>query len=277
MRRSRRPRPVRCLQIAGPDWSLATMPRTACDFGAVWSSFGKAWERHDPVRLGHRTHGRGAVIHVGPDGRVDALLRHPLHAGDRAFGIVLVSEGHELDVVGRVAGGVAAHPVDSGGPRLDAQGRMALTAHIDEEKAARRAENRREIVRQSGKFHALVATVSGVGFPTRTLRNLVMRTSLIVATSGSVTLSSFGDVAHERIREAIGAAMPDARRTSRESISNPSPRRSTSPERGRLNRTWSACCGPTADDRLRSRLRDGPIAWRFEAGRAASVPRTHRL
>ena len=140
------------------------MPKTAFDIGTVSSSLGKAWDRHDPVRLGHRTHGRGAVIHVGPDGEVDAFLRHPLHGDDHALGLVPVSEGHELDVVGRVAGGVAAHLVDSGGPCLEVQGRMALTAHIDEEKAARRAVTRQEIVRLSGKFHVLVAAVSGNGF-----------------------------------------------------------------------------------------------------------------
>ena len=87
--------------------------------------------------------------------------------------------------------------------RTDAQGLKALTDHITKEKAARHAGNRQEIIRLSGEFHVLVATVSGNGFLIQTLRELVTRTSLIVAMFGSGKSSCCRDDEHERILEAI--------------------------------------------------------------------------
>lgn len=89
--------------------------------------------------------------------------------------------------------------------RIDAQGLKALTEHINKEKAARQSENRQEVIRLSGEFHVLVATVSGNGFLTRTLRELVTRTSLIVAMFGSGKSSCCRDDEHQRILEAIEA------------------------------------------------------------------------
>lgn len=89
--------------------------------------------------------------------------------------------------------------------RIDARGLEALTDHVNKEKAARRSENRQEIIRLSGEFHVLVATVSGNGFLTRTLRELVTRTSLIVALFGSGKASCCRDDEHERLLEAIEA------------------------------------------------------------------------
>lgn len=87
--------------------------------------------------------------------------------------------------------------------RIDANGLKALTDHIVREKAARHADNRQEVIRLSGEFHVLVATVSGNGFLTRTLRELVTRTSLIVAMFGSGKSSCCRDDEHEGILEAI--------------------------------------------------------------------------
>lgn len=89
--------------------------------------------------------------------------------------------------------------------RIDARGLEALADHVNKEKAARRSENRQEIIRLSGEFHVLVATVSGNGFLTRTLRELVTRTSLIVALFGSGKASCCRDDEHERLLEAIEA------------------------------------------------------------------------
>ena len=65
-----------------------------------------------PVLLGHRAHGGGAVVDVRADDVVDALLRHLLHAGDGALGVLLIVEGDDLDVVGCVADLDAAGFVD---------------------------------------------------------------------------------------------------------------------------------------------------------------------
>ncbi len=87
--------------------------------------------------------------------------------------------------------------------RIDADGLKVLTDHIDREKAARLAENRQEIIRLSGEFHVLIATVSGNSFLIRTLRELVTRTSLIVAMFGSGNSSCCREDEHERILDAI--------------------------------------------------------------------------
>ncbi len=87
--------------------------------------------------------------------------------------------------------------------RIDAKGFIALTDHIKEERAARRSDNRQEIIRLSGEFHILIASVSGNGFLTRTLRELVTRTSLIVAMFGSGNSSCCREDEHEGILDAI--------------------------------------------------------------------------
>lgn len=93
--------------------------------------------------------------------------------------------------------------------RIDERGLKALTEHINKEKAARQAENRQEIIRLSGEFHVLVATVSGNGFLTRTLRELVTRTSLIVAMFGSGKSFCCRHDEHEKLLEAIEARDAD--------------------------------------------------------------------
>ena len=87
--------------------------------------------------------------------------------------------------------------------RIDATGIRELREHIEKEKQARVAGNRQEIIRLSGEFHVLVASVSGNGFLTQTLRELVTRTSLIVAMFGSGQPSCCRDDEHEAILEAI--------------------------------------------------------------------------
>lgn len=96
--------------------------------------------------------------------------------------------------------------------RYDEAGLRMLRDHIGKEKSARASENRQEIIRLSGEFHVLIATVSGNGFLTRTLRELVTRTSLIVAMFGSAPTSCCREDEHETILDAIEAR--DASRAS---------------------------------------------------------------
>lgn len=96
--------------------------------------------------------------------------------------------------------------------RIDEEGLRQLTDHIEREAAARQAENRQDVIRLSGEFHVLVAKVSGNGFLTRTLRELVTRTSLIVALFGAGEASCCRDDEHEKILQAIKAR--DARKAS---------------------------------------------------------------
>jgi len=82
-------------------------------------------------------------------------------------------------------------------------GLQTLASHIEEEKTARRGQDQQAIIRLSGEFHVLVATVSGNSLLTRTLRELVTRTSLIVALFGSGDSSCCREDEHVRILDAI--------------------------------------------------------------------------
>ena len=95
------------------------MPSTAFEAGGGVERLREGvGEVDDAVLLGHRAHGRRAVVDVGADDIVDAFLRHLLHAGDGALGVLLVVEGDDLDVVGLVADLDAARLVEPGGERL---------------------------------------------------------------------------------------------------------------------------------------------------------------
>ena len=87
--------------------------------------------------------------------------------------------------------------------KIDEKGLALLSDHIVREQNARLAENRQDIIRLSGEFHVLMASVSGNGFLTRTLRELVTRTSLIVAMFGAGRASCCREDEHENILEAI--------------------------------------------------------------------------
>lgn len=89
--------------------------------------------------------------------------------------------------------------------RIDAERLKLLNEHINKERKARQSGNRQDVIRLSGEFHVLVATVSGNAFLTRTLRELVTRTSLIVAMFGSGQSSCCREDEHEQILESIEA------------------------------------------------------------------------
>ncbi len=87
--------------------------------------------------------------------------------------------------------------------RIDSEGTAILRSHIEREKSARLSSDRQEVIRLSGEFHVLVAKMGGNNFLTRMLRELVTRTSLIVAMYGTGKSSCCRDDEHEKILEAI--------------------------------------------------------------------------
>jgi len=93
--------------------------------------------------------------------------------------------------------------------QIDNQGLDQLRRHIGKETEARKFGDRQEIIRLSGEFHVLLANVSGNRFLTRTLRELVTRTSLIVAMFGSGQASCCREDEHEKLLEVIEARDAD--------------------------------------------------------------------
>ena len=84
-----------------------------------------------------------------------------------------------------------------------------LTDHIALEDAARKENERTEIIRLSGEFHSKLAQVTGNKFISRMMRELVTRTSLIVGLFGTSEHASCPDDEHGRILKAIQARDPD--------------------------------------------------------------------
>jgi DNA-binding GntR family transcriptional regulator len=94
-------------------------------------------------------------------------------------------------VIERVAGGLA--PADGG----------RLRHHLTQERAADAAGDRRRLIRVSGEFHLLLAELAGNRAIARFLRELVSRTSLIIALyeAPGESCCSFGD--HAEIVAAL--------------------------------------------------------------------------
>jgi DNA-binding GntR family transcriptional regulator len=84
-----------------------------------------------------------------------------------------------------------------------------LTRHIALEDAARKENERTEIIRLSGEFHTKLAQATGNKFISRMMRELVTRTSLIVGLFGSSQNASCPDDEHSNILKAILARDPD--------------------------------------------------------------------
>jgi DNA-binding GntR family transcriptional regulator len=89
----------------------------------------------------------------------------------------------EAHVIVRLAGGLA--PADGG----------RLRHHLAQERAAHAAGDRRRLIRVSGEFHLLLAELAGNRAIARFLRELVSRTSLIIALyeAPGESCCSFGD------------------------------------------------------------------------------------
>ena len=97
----------------------------------------------------------------------------------------------EAHVIDRVAGGLT--PTDTG----------RLRRHVAAEREAHAAGDRRRLIRRSGEFHLLLAELAGNRSIARFLRELVSRTSLIIAVyeAPGEFCCSFGD--HAEIIEAL--------------------------------------------------------------------------
>lgn len=85
----------------------------------------------------------------------------------------------------------------------------ALEAHIALEDEARRRGDRPELIRRSGEFHVELARSHGNSVLQRTIRELVTRTSLIVALFGSDRRSTCPEGEHAGIVAAIVAGDAD--------------------------------------------------------------------
>jgi DNA-binding GntR family transcriptional regulator len=84
-----------------------------------------------------------------------------------------------------------------------------LTDHIALEDTAREQNERTEIIRLSGEFHAKLAQATGNKFIFRMMRELVTRTSLIVGLFGSSENASCPDDEHSNILKAIQSHSPE--------------------------------------------------------------------
>ncbi len=91
--------------------------------------------------------------------------------------------------------------VRNAGPRAIAR----LRSHIARESVARRSGSRREAIRMSGEFHRLLGEISGNEVLAAFLRELVMRSSLIIGLYAPHSAPLCDDDDHRDIVEAIAA------------------------------------------------------------------------
>ncbi len=85
-----------------------------------------------------------------------------------------------------------------------------LRRHIALEDVARTQRERQEIIRLSGEFHVKLAEATGNLVLRRVMRELVIRTSLIIGLFGTSGGSSCPDHEHQDIVDAIEKRDPDA-------------------------------------------------------------------
>lgn len=89
-------------------------------------------------------------------------------------------------------------------------GLEALRSHVKEEDEARAANDRTEIIRLSGEFHVELAKCHNNSVLTRVVRELVTRSSLIVALFGTNRDTSCPDDEHASIIDAIVSSDPQS-------------------------------------------------------------------
>lgn len=87
----------------------------------------------------------------------------------------------------------------------DARAISRLRAHVEDERAARDSGDARAIVRLSGGFHLLVGELAGSSYLWDVLRDLVSRTSLIVAMYQTRSQADCGPDEHAAIVDAVAA------------------------------------------------------------------------
>ncbi|CZF79451.1 HTH-type transcriptional regulator LutR [Grimontia celer] len=82
---------------------------------------------------------------------------------------------------------------------------LRLTKHVEKEKAAKKSGNRREIIKLSGDFHLLLATLSGNKVLAEILNDLITRSSLIIALYQREKQLDCGCHDHGEIIEAVAS------------------------------------------------------------------------
>lgn len=103
-----------------------------------------------------------------------------------------------------VEGGVVARLAGT----LTAPQAAALAEHGRREAAALKAGDRSESIRLSGEYHVLLAECAGSPFVERSMRELVSRTSMLVAMFESPGASSCACEEHEEITVALAEGDP---------------------------------------------------------------------
>jgi DNA-binding GntR family transcriptional regulator len=101
-----------------------------------------------------------------------------------------------------------AHVIAQLGNGLGAADAERLRRHLGQEQQARAAGERRRLIRRSGEFHLLLAELAGNGAIARFLRELVSRTSLIIAVYEAPGESCCPVDEHAAIIEALTARQP---------------------------------------------------------------------
>lgn len=87
--------------------------------------------------------------------------------------------------------------------RIDAAEIERLRAHLDEERAARRRGDRRDLIRLTGEFHRRLAGIAGNEVLGEVLRGLISRTSLIIALYERPGLTPCSRDEHAALLDAI--------------------------------------------------------------------------
>lgn len=84
-----------------------------------------------------------------------------------------------------------------------------ISHHIHQEDLARQNNDRTNLIRLSGEFHVKLAEASGNTIITKTVRQLVTKTSLIIGIYGSSSHAYCADGAHQQLLDAIKKRKPD--------------------------------------------------------------------
>jgi len=97
--------------------------------------------------------------------------------------------------------------------RIKRAGIKSLEAHLDKEAAAHAAGNRREAIRLSGQFHAALAQVAENTVTLRIVKDLITRSSIIIAMYGDGGFSNCRDDEHSAIVAALRTSDADGAET----------------------------------------------------------------
>lgn len=165
-------------------------PRTKLSEAALCDSFGVG-----------RMRVRQALLLLASQGIVDLHSNRGAYvAGPSPQDAKEVFEARRLietAIVSELASGITHQAVDM------------LKQHVAREDAARQAGDRSNLIRLSGEFHVELARCQGNSLLQRTMRELVTRTSLIVALFGVNRDSTCPEDEHARIIAAILSGQPD--------------------------------------------------------------------